>query len=508
MRGTWIKVLGILLVIAVIAASVSAQTAYQQLTSLSGPNFYGNFSGNFLGAGARSQGMGGAFIAVSDDISAVTWNPAGLLGSEKPVLGISFGSLRPRGSFSDRGPLVFNGAYDIKAEQAGSLSNLEYLGFLSPMRIRGHQFVFSGAYSRQFEDFGTSHSEFDAVLPYFDQYGPIPDSLYEAQVVTDVEKRATPYAVNIGFGTRLYGSLNVGFAINVYSGKQYNRADDHISVAEYNAPNLLGNQTVRLDQYLGSLDTFTFSGTNFTLGAKGTAGKFNYGATIRSGFDLKLKGGVTLLDTVKYNGRPQPDQSATIYGDNMLVKMSIPWTISGGVAYKATENLLLAGDLEYRPYSGKLVNRRDSTRIRSGQDNEDFFTTIDPGWFNCFGFRTGLEYSWHTGKTLAPIVPLRLGLGYMTVPAPSYDKPSGLTNVTQNEVLSQVTTSSTAQFSLSAGAGVYWSQIHLDLAYSYSSLGRNEIGFFYVSPFLPPVASYGELKTRNHNLTMSFTGYF
>ena len=33
-----------------------------------------------VGAGARSLGMGGAFVALSDDATAVYWNPAGLAG--------------------------------------------------------------------------------------------------------------------------------------------------------------------------------------------------------------------------------------------------------------------------------------------------------------------------------------------------------------------------------------------------------------------------------------------
>ncbi len=55
---------------------------------------------DFTGAGARAEGMGKAYLsALSDDASAMTWNPAGLVGHEKPILGLSLASSRPRGSF-------------------------------------------------------------------------------------------------------------------------------------------------------------------------------------------------------------------------------------------------------------------------------------------------------------------------------------------------------------------------------------------------------------------------
>ena len=43
---------------------------------------------NLVGAGARAAGMGGAFIGIADDATAVSWNPAGLTQLEK--LEISF----------------------------------------------------------------------------------------------------------------------------------------------------------------------------------------------------------------------------------------------------------------------------------------------------------------------------------------------------------------------------------------------------------------------------------
>lgn len=46
------------------------------------------FAGEFMamGGGARALGMGGAFVAVADDASAVYWNPAGVSGMEKRQL--------------------------------------------------------------------------------------------------------------------------------------------------------------------------------------------------------------------------------------------------------------------------------------------------------------------------------------------------------------------------------------------------------------------------------------
>ena len=49
-------------------------------------NRYGTTAANFLEIGVGSDGnaMGEAFVAVSDDISSIYWNPAGLANIDKP----------------------------------------------------------------------------------------------------------------------------------------------------------------------------------------------------------------------------------------------------------------------------------------------------------------------------------------------------------------------------------------------------------------------------------------
>jgi hypothetical protein len=50
--------------------------------------------------GARSTGLGGAFVALSEDLTALFWNPAGLSNLTRAQLGLDFRSL-PRTLFSD-----------------------------------------------------------------------------------------------------------------------------------------------------------------------------------------------------------------------------------------------------------------------------------------------------------------------------------------------------------------------------------------------------------------------
>ena len=48
--------------------------------------------GGVIGVGARAMGMGGAFTAVADDVSAAYWNPAGLVQLDDPEIQGMYGS--------------------------------------------------------------------------------------------------------------------------------------------------------------------------------------------------------------------------------------------------------------------------------------------------------------------------------------------------------------------------------------------------------------------------------
>jgi long-chain fatty acid transport protein len=55
---------------------------------------------NLNGFGARAAAMGGAFVGLADDYSAVFWNPAGLAMMKKGTFGLSGHLLMPSGTYS------------------------------------------------------------------------------------------------------------------------------------------------------------------------------------------------------------------------------------------------------------------------------------------------------------------------------------------------------------------------------------------------------------------------
>ena len=81
MKGKlWLMLVALTVPLIFIEADLHAFTIYQDISIASSPNP--------VGSGARAVGMGGAFIAVADDATAASWNPAGLVQLERPELSI------------------------------------------------------------------------------------------------------------------------------------------------------------------------------------------------------------------------------------------------------------------------------------------------------------------------------------------------------------------------------------------------------------------------------------
>lgn len=429
---------------------------------------------DFTGAGARAEGMGKAYLGVADDASSITWNPAGLVSHDKPILGLSYAMAKPRGSFQDVSGTEF--------KVTDNFNNLTYLAFLSPVRVRGHQFVLAASYSQLAEDF--LYGNFDQSIPNR-PHELVPNATYDYRAIAYSSYHANPYVLNFGFGTPVSERIDMGASINVYTGKavQRNRVDQRST--GYEAIDRLLQEVTR-DSSQALLDSTKFSGINFTLGGKYEQEKLTIGAIIRTGFSLKAMTDRKASDSVWYNN--QLKTGTTVYFDDQLTKYNIPWIFGAGIGYKLKPNWLLALDAEYRGYASTKAKVRTSIKIGSGGNNEEIFTEIDPQFYDCFVIRTGTEYVWTTNNTIFPIVPLRAGVAYVPLPTP--------------EVTVDGDRSQTTMLQLTAGTGVRWSQIWLDLSYVYSTYDQESETVFN------GILEAGTINNRSHRLNLTFTGYF
>ena len=430
------------------------------------------FKFEFQGSGARAEGMGKAFFAVSDDNTGGSWNPAGLYELDKPIISLSYGSLLPRGKTVTHSDYVID-PFDNINTHSSTFGGVNGINFVAPVRIKGHPFVGSFSFTRNNEEYQAFNQSFD-----FDRIVAIPifgnQFFYDTTnflIGIDSHLEGGMASVNFAFGTRIYQNISTGVALNIYSGntvRETNQLAFSDSLTAF--PTL---QIVRFEENMQAIDSNKFSGFNFTLGTKYKGDKFNAALIIRTPFSLKVTTDKSYFVVSSINALPIVNGTDTVYVDDILVKYDIPLIIGGGVSYQATEKLLLAMDVEYKGFSGSKVSVRDSLFLDPGGDNTEFFTETDPLWNSVVTLRMGGEYKF---SSKIGLIPVRAGFGYIPRVAPNNDL------------------STSTESSYSVGTGIWWEQIHLDFAYTYSSYE------WVYGPFIE--------NNKDHHLNFTFTGYF
>jgi hypothetical protein len=139
---------------------------------------------NITGSGARAEGLGGAFIGLADDATAVLWNPGGLTQLEKMEASV----------------VARSSSQKVDAGGSSSTSSnfaLNFASFALPMKMGESNVVFALAFQRQLD----MNEKLD--LSAFS---------YTAELTGGVNT-ITPAAA-----IRLSPLLSVGLAANIWSG--------------------------------------------------------------------------------------------------------------------------------------------------------------------------------------------------------------------------------------------------------------------------------------------------
>jgi long-subunit fatty acid transport protein len=196
---------------------------------------------NFIGSGARARGMGGAFIGVADDATAMSWNPAGLAKldmAEASVVGLYE-------NYS-----VDTDIEDFDADAyASSHMNLNFVSAAFPLSVGARNLVAGVAYQQVMDLYSKYEDDFEMT-----------------------ERTGGVYAISPSVGVQLTPTVSIGAGVNIYTGSTDYKVEDKELRDTYE-------------------ESYNYSGTNFNIGALFDFTQFRLGAVFKTPFGLVEKEG-------------------------------------------------------------------------------------------------------------------------------------------------------------------------------------------------------------------------
>jgi long-subunit fatty acid transport protein len=306
---------------------------------------FGDADWNLTGQGARALGMGGAFIGICDDATALSWNPAGLAQLDRPELSGVFKLETHKNYYSPKSYTYDGTTYDLSSS---TRSNTHFVvNFISgafPLKVAQRNLTFAVAYQQQLDSYFSSG-----------------DSTYKD------EQTGGAYTISPGLAYQIMPQLALGAAVNIWTGS----ANEHY----------VTKPTATLDYTRKT----PYSGLNFLFGAHAKFKPVRLGVILRTPATLKYH--------YDYSGTMPTGwlSRLPVSGEN---KQKLPMMFGFGMAVDPTQNFTISADVDIRPYSNMEV--LDSADVKDTTEHFPSNTQI----------RLGAEYLLMLHQA---IVPLRVG---------------------------------------------------------------------------------------------------
>ena len=436
---------------------------------------------NFLGGGARARAMGGAFFAVSDDPSAGSWNPAGLVQLDKYQMGATLYFINPKMDYTTS---YTTSSFPNSLKQ--SKSTISFGSVVIPFKLFGKELVGSVLYNRASDIYDKRVYNFLGVYTVYEDSVRIWDKTEEVKGGLDV--------VVLSLGGKAYKDLSFGLGINVYTGSYEYNSGQLIDVSW----DAVSDTSVYYRPYIKG----SYSGVNFALGTMYKYQDLRVGAVVKTPFKLKEKDDVQYLVDFIVDGvvNPYSVQSGVIWPVEYKQKWEIPLTIGFGASYQI-KGLTLAGDVELRDFSSSKLFYPKKWWDPSSPD-----TSIALDWNSLTQFRIGGEYLFHTKYGTIPI-----RAGFRNDPKVFSDlknviidsPPLGTGKENEITVISQDNGDKVTGSIFSLGTGIGWKQIKLDFTYELSQYKTEMSGVNVGVPF-----DIKDIEKKDNRFMITFTGFF
>ncbi len=334
------------------------------------------------GLGTRAQGMGGAFVSIADDFSAVFWNPAGAAGFRQTTFGFYASDLMPRMTYSveSEGPDV-----NAKTKISHYLSFLA--GYYKPVSDRLVLGIGIGTPSAQ----GVMWNGSDLTA-------------LSNGTAYDWSSRLYVFSFSPMAAVKISDAISFGAALNIHYGNIGFKMPYGMSYFPGSVQDPPQNVSVDLGQFEETANGWGV-GATFGLLVKPMK-RLALGLTVRTPLTIVFDGTASLSNMPFYG---LPGSSA------LECRITWPLGIAGGVSFRPIDRLLLSADVLWTRWS-KLyavpLDFEDPVWADLCQLEGKPYPILD--WRNTAQIRFGMEYRFN------PSTAVRAGYSYDPAPGPDW----------------------------------------------------------------------------------------
>jgi long-chain fatty acid transport protein len=369
---------------------------------------------NLNGFGGRATAMGGAYVGLADDFTAVFWNPAGLALIQKPTFGLTGHFLIPTNDYTLS---TFTMETNAKVYPSG------LVGYFQPIGDR--VVVGVGAYTLSGLGADWNNTGLESVLIY-----PTPASAFTPPV------EAYRWKSMIGSIT-IAPSIAVKITDQILFGATFNINYGFFKIDQWGEYQIIAKPAMLFNRGQRAMDLKGWGyGATFGLLVKPTDW-ISLGLTYRLQSTAKLKGTVSFSNLNSVLGLPNDSDATT--------SVKSPTWLAGGIAVEPMKNLTVTFDLQWtnwKKLDSLTISLLDPAWNAAGVTE----SSLDLNWVNRLQIRLGFEYK---------MGDFALRAGYYNDPAPAPD-------TTMNILIPSFTFNSVA-----LGLGYAKGGLHLDLGVEY-----------------------------------------
>mgnify|MGYP001809904516 CR=1 FL=1 len=389
MSPSWLTV-SVTILFAVTACAARADDPFERVTISSSPNP--------VGSGARAAGMGNAFVAIADDATAASWNPAGLVQLLRPEMSaVGLYSTHEEKRHSGAEP-EFSGSDDWDGAE------LNFASVVLPFAAGERNIVFSISRQQLFSfdrsmQFGLDKSQHSGLS------GPIISQSVTVSHEQDFEQEGSLSAVGFSGAMELTPRLALGFTINTWNdgiagGNSWTKDESDTARAHIRTETISGvferDILTRLDLH----DERTLeSGVNANMGLLWSVGeRWTIGLSGKTPFTADIERDSETASTDLSTGIRT--ESASHTGE----EMDFPGSVALGAAFRQSDFFSMSADVTRVEWGDFLLkNANGSVSPITGQSAGE--SDVPP----TYAVRVGAEWLKPVGRT---IIPLRIGAFY------------------------------------------------------------------------------------------------